>query len=217
MPTNDTSGPLFTRSSPSADLQRSLENRLRARMDVNGSPEYALTWKHWDMPAGLPICALRASARRISGNGFGGWPTPQVADVNMSRAVDMEAYSKRMLARPSAGSNLALTAQAYAGWPTPHANSSTGPGVEGREGGANLQTVAGWATPTTRDHKDTGTMENVPVNALLGRQVTLSRAPTEKRGALNPAFSRWLQGYPVAWCQAAIRAHRKRTTHRKHG
>jgi hypothetical protein len=27
------------------DLQRSLENRLRARMAGNGSPEYALTWK----------------------------------------------------------------------------------------------------------------------------------------------------------------------------
>src|SRR5580693_3066727 len=35
MPTNDTCGPLFTASSPSAALQRSLENRLRARMDVN--------------------------------------------------------------------------------------------------------------------------------------------------------------------------------------
>ena len=28
-----------------------------------------------------------------------------------------------------------------------------------------------WGTPTTRDHKATGTMENVPENALLGRQV----------------------------------------------
>jgi len=76
MPTNDTSGPLFSASSPSASLQRSLENRLRARMGVNGSQEYALIWKHWDMPAGLPICALRASARRTSGSGFTGWPTP---------------------------------------------------------------------------------------------------------------------------------------------
>jgi len=28
-----------------------------------------------------------------------------------------------------------------------------------------------WGTPTARDHKDCGTMENVPENALLGRQV----------------------------------------------
>src|SRR5512139_1833153 len=43
MPTKDTCGPLFIGSSPSAILQSSLANRLRQRMDVNGSPEYALT------------------------------------------------------------------------------------------------------------------------------------------------------------------------------
>lgn len=75
MPTNDTSGPLFTASSPSAALQWSLENKLRARLGGNGSPEYVLTWKTWDMPAGPPICALRASARHTLGNGCIGWPT----------------------------------------------------------------------------------------------------------------------------------------------
>ena len=74
-PTIDTCGPLFTASSPTARLQSSLESRLRARTDVNGSPEYALTWKTWDMPAGLPICALRGSARHILGSGCIGWPT----------------------------------------------------------------------------------------------------------------------------------------------
>src|SRR5512144_1997274 len=52
----DISGPLFTAASPSASLQSCLENSLRARMDVNGSPEYELTWKAWDMPAGPQIC-----------------------------------------------------------------------------------------------------------------------------------------------------------------
>lgn len=71
-----TCGPLSSGTSSSAALQLSLESRLRARMDVNGSPEYALTWKTWDMLLGPPICALRASARRISGNDYSGWPTP---------------------------------------------------------------------------------------------------------------------------------------------
>jgi len=75
MPTNDTSGPLFTSSSPSARLQLSLESRLRTAMDVNGSPEFVLTWKQWDMPAGVPICALRASAPRTRGRESFGWPT----------------------------------------------------------------------------------------------------------------------------------------------
>jgi hypothetical protein len=77
MPISDTSGPLFMTSSPSIALQSSLESKLRERMGANGSPEYALTWKHWDMPAGLPICALRASARRTTDRAFGGLPTPQ--------------------------------------------------------------------------------------------------------------------------------------------
>lgn len=78
--TRGTYGPLFIGSSRSAVLQRSLESRLRARLGVNGSPEYALTWKTWDMPSGPPICALRASARRTSGSGFGGLPTPAASD-----------------------------------------------------------------------------------------------------------------------------------------
>ncbi len=73
---NAISGPISPVSSRSVSLQQSLANRLLVRMDVNGSPEYALTWNHWDMPSGPPICALRASERRTSGSGFGGWPTP---------------------------------------------------------------------------------------------------------------------------------------------
>lgn len=78
MPTNDTSGPLFTNSSPSADLQRFLESRLRQSLAGSGSPEFALTWSSWDMGAGVPICRLRASAHRTSANGSSGspWPTP---------------------------------------------------------------------------------------------------------------------------------------------
>lgn len=82
--TRDTFGQLFAGSSPSTDLQQCLESRLQARMDVNGCPEYELTWKQWDIGSGLPICALRASGLRTSGNDFSGvdgWPkTPQATD-----------------------------------------------------------------------------------------------------------------------------------------
>jgi len=80
MSTNDTSGPLFSALSKSAGLQLSLESRLLTRLGMSGSQEFDLTWKHWDMPSGPPICALRASARRISGNDFGFWPTPTASD-----------------------------------------------------------------------------------------------------------------------------------------
>ncbi len=141
MPTNDTSGPLFSASSPSASLQRSLESRLRARMGANGSQEYALIWKHWDMPAGLPICALRASARRTSGKDYIGWPTPTTQD----NAQVAGQYATN-------GTTLAGAARLL-GWPTPNATDSTGPGTQGRQGGMNLQTAVGWATPQAQDAK----------------------------------------------------------------
>jgi hypothetical protein len=56
--TDDTSGPLFTASSPSAALQRSLESRLRARMGGSGWPLFATTWRPADMPSGPPSCRL---------------------------------------------------------------------------------------------------------------------------------------------------------------
>jgi len=68
-----------------------------------------------------------------------------------------------------------------------------------------------WATPTTRDHRDTGNLENsrirkdgkirndtVPRQAF-GATVTGSPAATEKPGQLNPAHPRWLMGYPAEW------------------
>jgi len=77
MPTNDTCGPLFTSSSPSAALQRFLESRLRANLDLNGYAGCVLTWKVLDMPAGLPICRLQASNPLRTENGFFGFhPTP---------------------------------------------------------------------------------------------------------------------------------------------
>ena len=70
--------PLFGSTSlPSADLQASLESRLRARMAGRGSPLYALKWKIWGTRLGPPICALRASAHRTTEPGCGGaLPTP---------------------------------------------------------------------------------------------------------------------------------------------
>jgi hypothetical protein len=73
-------GPISTPSFASVTLQRSLESRLRQLMEGCGSPLYVLTWKHWDMPLGLPICALRASGLRTSVNDCSGWPTPLTLD-----------------------------------------------------------------------------------------------------------------------------------------
>ena len=83
-----------------------------------------------------------------------------------------------------------------------------------------------WATPTAPRKNDSdlsafrwnpNKKQDDAVMQIIGRGEKLSNVPMEKRGALNPAFSRWLMGYPVEWCQAAIKAYRKkkRTPRRK--
>ena len=59
------------------------------------------------------------------------------------------------------------------------------------------------------------------VSLTRGSQQSGSSALTEPKGAspqLNPAFSRWLMGYPVEWCEASIRAFRSMPKRQqKHG
>ena len=173
MPINAISGPLFNVSSPSADLQRCLANRLRARMDVNGSPEYALTWKDWDMAAGPQICALRGSARRISGSDCIGWPTPTICGDH-----------NRKGASASSGDGLATVANKLLGWATPQAadwqNGQT----------KNPKSNSGHNVPAqTMRIIWNGT---APLSSLSARM---------DRGAyrLNPKFSLWLMGFPTEW------------------
>lgn len=53
-----------------------------------------------------------------------------------------------------------------------------------------------WPTPTARDWKDVGCLDNVPENGLLGR-VFKNRTGQN----LSPTFSEWLMGFPEGWTE----------------
>ncbi len=172
--------PSTTSSAPSA-LSSALASRLRKRTDSLGSTLWKLTWKERATPSGRLIPALRASVRRISDSDCIGWPTPLVNDALGSThcyGPKKEGEErKRFLKLPGAAP--------LAGWPTPHSNSTTGPGSEGREGVLNIQTVAqlaGWGTPTKDEAS--GTPER-----FLARKEALDGAGPHDRGVKGPPLN----------------------------
>ena len=209
--TRDTCGPLFGGSSPSADLQRCLASRLRQQMDVNGSPEYVLTWKSWAIGLGEPICLLQASARHTSGSGCGGWATPKVQSGKYQ--YQNGDHNKRTL-------NLMGQVE-LAGWRTPNATDSDhgGPNARDSSGSPHLTmqaALAGWPTPNVPNGGRMGSGEMYRADGSKRQQSPEEIArfaggtPAETGPPdgyrLNPRFSLWLMGYPDVWASYAASA-----------
>jgi len=224
--TSATSSRYSRASSRSAILQRSLANRLQARLGVSGSAEYGLRWSTWAIAWGPPICALRASARRTSGSGCSGWPTPTSAladkGVRSTEGGIREAMRNH-------GPDLAAVVT-LAGWPTPGAtDGDKAPRWFGRGPGnpslGMAATYAGLATPTVLDSTSTRNRTakrsdpNSPhhdgqtlVDMASGAGRSGCAAQTGSRGVLNPRFSLWLMGYPDEWAscgERAMQSHRR--------
>lgn len=136
-----------------------------------------------------------------------GWPTATVNDKLRFPSPD------------STTPNVTLNhAASRAGWPTPDAqmmNDAADPEKHmarlqrlkekhGNGNGAGLPIgqachLAGWQTP------------DGPARLTAdGRLLTGSTAEMPSGGLLNPAHSRWLMGYPAAWCLSAVRYIRKK-------
>lgn len=166
-PTNGTSGRTGNPLSPSAVLQLSLESRLHQRMDVNGSLEYALTWKRWDMLLGQQICALRARARRTSDNGYGGagWPslmTGSLATETYNEAGNTDS-SRRTVAL------VGWSAASARDWKSNEATDEFHAKRMEMARGKTLNEVVGWASPNAIPATRGGLQTN-PEKALGRRQ-----------------------------------------------
>lgn len=190
--TSGTSGPRCEGSSGSADLQLSLENRLRLLLDVNGSREYELTWKHWDIGSPPLICALRASVPRRSDSASSGWPTPVANPPGGSAERFLERKRKAVQRGSRMGvslTDLGMTAK-LAGWPTPTSKEEAG--GEYKDPQKALHRVLGNHSNDLRDFAK-----------LAGKASTGSPASMGSNGVLNPALSLWLMGFPSDWLMAA--------------
>lgn len=118
----------------------------------------------WSTPSAHGSAGEVSEDLEVCGRKFKNTKTGRVLQSNLATEAKMLASWPSPVSEPSNGSpesylvrngrkqdgaitDIGAAAQ-LASWPTPHLNASTGAGTEGREGGANLQTVASWATPT---------------------------------------------------------------------
>lgn len=189
--TNVTFGLSGFLSSRSADLQQSLESKLKRQLDGVGSTLFSLTWRKKATPAGRPYFQHVASVRRTSGTDFGSWPTPTAAENagDLEKKASRRAKMKEKWRGASGngfGHSMAELAQ-LSGWPTPNVADDNN---------------SRWkdAPAASRARLEKSSYSNLAITAQAlspdsGRMPAGFHVQTEKPGQLDPDHSRWVMGY----------------------
>jgi len=206
--TTVTCGTPSTGSLRSAVLESSLASRLMQRFDTGGSILFEMTWKLKTTPSHRSVYQLRASARRTSASGSGGWPTPVVNDSSSTR----NASANRSASSTGHHSGTTLVDAAdLTPWPTAAArdwkSSASNKHGENARPLNEVARLAGWASPmasdsekgTTWTPRTDGNPQSVLPAQASGTVLNPSSVATAKPGQLNPAFSLWLMGFPTEW------------------
>lgn len=133
------------------------------------------------------------------------WATPKASDGEGGRTTKTEG---------GGNAHLPIQARESASWPTPTSR-------DGKDGSYTpnvpLNGLLGrmvWATPRASPNENRTTKITPSQEAgkhgmylavqAIGTTQNSASAQTEKRGALNPEFVFWLQGFPTAWVVCAL-------------
>lgn len=203
-PTIDTFGQKFIGSCASAVLTCALANRLRATMDLSGSPEYVLRWKCSDMVLGPSISRLVGSLPRTSGQDSFGWRMPDSNQRGTGHQTNLEDQATLLSGWPTASardwkdgtsdgkvpSNCLLGRVAWdanlAGWVSPTAQDSVRGAQPPRpqDTGVPLGQMAAWATPRASEH---GQINSRDAGMAVRDQVKLALWPSPLADKLTPS------------------------------
>lgn len=187
-----TSGRLGLGSSASVALQSSLVSRLQRQLDLDGGIEFVWTWKGRITPARRRYCQLVASARPSDESGFIGWHSPAARDWKDSPGMALKVTNKdgserNRIDQLPRQARLCLTPPAWMRCTCCEDYLCT---IHGEH-------VADCECPPIDE------WETMPYEAGSNTSSFLAQMAG---GALDPAFSLWLLGFPPEWINSAPRA-----------